>query len=1033
MSVIREVDLVALVGELAHRGKTRTEADVQSGIQTLLLYGGLNLEDPEVKLETPAPGRRRVDIETGRTVIECKKDLSVGNVRAEAVDQLAGYVRDRTAELGQRYAGILTDGQEWAVYHLNQATGELHKVAADISIKPSEPDVERLLVWLEGVMSTAEALEPTPIEIRRRLGSDAPGFELDLAELRDIWEQCKTDPEVRQKRELWSRLLAAAFGTNFADEDALFIEHTYLVLTAEVIAHAVLGFDLGAGALTAKDLVSGEEFRKASIAGVVEDDFFDWPVSIPQGEAFVDGLARRLARFAWTAVEHDVLKVLYESVIDPETRHSLGEYYTPDWLAQIIVNDVVDAPLEQRALDPACGSGTFLFWAVRAYVEAAEAAGQDNKQVINGVVSHVFGIDLHPVAVTLARVTYLLAIGTNRLGDRDPFGVPVYLGDSIQLNEKTSVLSNAGLTVHTTDGLELFAQELNFPESLVADAGRFDRLVTVLAEKAAKRLKNSKPAAIDQIMTNHSVTQQSDRDMVAASYGVLCHLYDNHRDHIWGYYVRNIARPLEFTRAAHRVDRLIGNPPWLRYNAMTKQTQEHFRRLTKDRNLQAPPQVTTSQDLSALFVARAVELYLRPSGRFGFVMPAATLSRLQYRGFRAANFSSKTASVHVAFDDPWELSEVLPQPFPVPASVVFGSRVDAMALVAMPTSATWHQAKGVPKYGSWDDVKSLFRSEPREVVVAGQAFNSPYADLVLQGSNLVPRVLLAVRESGETVLGVPGNQITVESARLGGEKPPWRDLDSLNGPVEKDFVIPMLLGDSLLPFTLRGDVSAIVPWNGKKVLSGDDQDIDAFPGLAAWWRKAEGMFNRHKSDTTAITLKQQIDHLGKLRAQFPLAEHRLAYTGRGSIVTAARISNPDAVVDHALYWVGFDSEEEALYVVGVINTEAMNKRIQTALSKGLFGSRNIHRAPFLVPWPQFVADDDLHCNIVQAVRDAEVVAASVPDAQTAGIGHARKLVRKALAEDGVGGRLESHVEQLLVQAGADKAIADAPSRSPSVN
>jgi len=124
-----------------------------------------------------------------------------------------------------------------------------------------------------------------------------------------------------------------------------------------------------------------------------------------------------LARFNWAEVDHDVLKVLYESVIDSDTRHALGEYYTPDWLAERMVSEVVDAPLEQRVLDPACGSGTFLFWAVRRYLNAAEAAGVPNPQALVGVTDHVFGIDLHPVAVTLARVTYLLAIGTERLQD----------------------------------------------------------------------------------------------------------------------------------------------------------------------------------------------------------------------------------------------------------------------------------------------------------------------------------------------------------------------------------------------------------------------------------------------------------------------------------------------------------------------------------------------------------------------------------------------------------------------------------------
>jgi hypothetical protein len=1016
---VGQVDLAELAATLAARSTPRSEADVQAGIQSLLLYGGLNLDDPLVRLETPAPGRRRVDIETGLTVIECKKDLSVGNVRAEAVEQLAGYVRDRTNELAQRYAGILTDGQEWSLYHLNQASGELRPVST-FTVQATAPDVDGLLVWLEGVLSTAEQLVPTPREVQRRLGSDSPGFELDLAELLDIYEQCRAAPEVRQKRELWSRLLAAAFGRNFDNDDKLFIAHTYLVLTAGVIAHAVLGFDLRSGAISARDLVSGAEFRRASIAGVVEADFFDWPVESPQGESFVDGLARRLARFAWKEVEHDVLKVLYESVIDPATRHSLGEYYTPDWLAERIVGEVVDDPLAQRTLDPACGSGTFLFWAVRRYLQAADTAAHPNREAVSGVTAHVFGVDLHPVAVTLARVTYLLAIGNERLHDRDSLSIPVYLGDSIQLNQATSVLSTAGVTIHTTDGLEFFARELNFPESVVADASRFDPLVDELATKAARRLADGKPPAIAQTMTNFGITHDVDRAMIESTYQVLCHLHDSHRDHIWGYYVRNLARPLEFTRAAHRVDRLVGNPPWLRYNAMTATTQEQFRRLTRERNLQAPAQVVTSQDLSALFVARTIDLYLRLGGRFGFVMPAAALSRLQYRGFRAADYSTQAATAFVAFAQPWELTEVRPQPFPVPASVVFGARVDAGELVAMPPTATWWKANVPDHYRSWEAVGPLFSSDEREVVVITGEFNSPYADLVRQGSNRVPRVLLAVREHEAGPLHLAAGRVAVESARLGGEKPPWRDLRTQQGEVEAQFLMPILIGDSLLPFCRRGDVRAVIPWDGTELLAGSREEIEAYPGLAAWWRNAERLFIRHRSETTTLDLIGQIDYQSKLTTQFPLGEHRIAYTGRGEIVTAARVSDPDAVIDHALYWAAFDSADEALYVVGVINTRAVHSRIVDALSKGLFGGRNIHRAPFLIAWPQFDPRDELHIDIAAVAGDAETIAAAAGHA--GGIVAARNRVRSALEGDGVAARLETLVEELLARAGADEAI-----------
>ena len=106
--------------------------------------------------------------------------------------------------------------------------------------------------------------------------------------------------------------------------------------------------------------------------------------------------------------------------------------YTPDWLAERIVTEVITDPLHNRALDPGCGSGTFLFHAIRHYLAAADADGLSNEDAIRGATEHVIGLDLHPLAVTFARVTYLLAIGMERLAARrGPFSVRVYLGDSL--------------------------------------------------------------------------------------------------------------------------------------------------------------------------------------------------------------------------------------------------------------------------------------------------------------------------------------------------------------------------------------------------------------------------------------------------------------------------------------------------------------------------------------------------------------------------------------------------------------------------
>ncbi len=147
------------------------------------------------------------------------------------------------------------------------------------------------------------------------------------------------DPRLAKgQRDLWANLLRSALGTQFTNSEELFLEHTLLVNSAEIIAHLVLGLDVEQ--LSPATLLSGDQFTIAGLHGVVDRDFFDWVLEVPGGDGFISALARRLARFDWSKVEHDVLKVLYEEVISAETRKALGEYYTPDWLANRVVSQV---------------------------------------------------------------------------------------------------------------------------------------------------------------------------------------------------------------------------------------------------------------------------------------------------------------------------------------------------------------------------------------------------------------------------------------------------------------------------------------------------------------------------------------------------------------------------------------------------------------------------------------------------------------------------------------------------------------------
>ena len=188
------------------------------------------------------------------------------------------------------------------------------------------------------MLATTEKITPTPREIAARLGANSPAHALDISDLTVLYEAHRGMPTVQLKRELWAKLLTTALGTAFSDDDRLFIEHTLLVTTAEIIAHAVVGIDPADPSVSPAMLVGGGKFTEALITGVVDHDFFDWAAEVPGGRQWIRTLARRLARFAWGKVEHDVMKVLYESVISVSERHRLGEYYTPDWLAEEIVS-----------------------------------------------------------------------------------------------------------------------------------------------------------------------------------------------------------------------------------------------------------------------------------------------------------------------------------------------------------------------------------------------------------------------------------------------------------------------------------------------------------------------------------------------------------------------------------------------------------------------------------------------------------------------------------------------------------------------
>jgi hypothetical protein len=1004
------------VGRLAGGSRGRTEADIQADVRDFLLRAPLELVESElvdVTLEAHAGSGRRIDVEAGRAVIEVKKSLDAGTVFDRAVAQLAGYVQQRTEQRAERYVGILTDGQLWVLFHL-EPSAKLVEVDR-LRVRGGE-DAPRLAAWLEPVLATTQKITPDPSEIVRRLGAGSPAAQLDLSDLHALYATCRDEPEVQLKRELWARLLLSALGTNFEDSDELFVTHTYLVLTAELVAHEAMELSTAPADGNFRALLEGQRFSRAGIHGVVEADFFDWPASVPDGQPVIAAIARRLSTFEWCDVEHDVLKALYESLIDADTRRKLGEYYTPDWLAQKMVAERFTDPLTQRLLDPACGSGTFLFWAVRQALTACDAAGLDNAAAIEKVVDQVQGMDLHPVAVTLARVTYLLAVTPARLANHPELTVPVFLGDSVRWEQDDTILTADGITVRTADPLQLLDDELHFPESVLEEPQRFDSLVKDLADRAAESHPPRIPA-IRGLLNRHNVAD-ADRPAVEASFAKLCRLRWDRRDHVWSYYIRNLARPVSFTRDEGRADVLVGNPPWLNFRSMPPRLQETYRMLAAERGLWAGGTVATNQDLSDLFVARSIEQYLKPGGAFAFVMPFAALSRGQFAGFRSGNWSSAGNDVSVAFDQPEEFARVKPPLFQVPSCVVAGTKAEVAR--PLPAIATIWTGRVPSRHVEWAAAAEHLHTAEGVVSSGGTPSESPYRARFRQGAALVPRMLLTVERAPTIRLGATTGRIAVRSARSAAEKSPWKGLEPIEAAVEEQFVKPLHLGSTIVAYRARQPALAIVPYVDGELLDSDSDRLDEFRGLSEWWRKAERVWEANRSAATRLTLKQQIDYQGKLRKQFPLARHRVVYTASGQYLAACRIEDREAVIEKALYWTAVESVAEGRYLCAVLNSQALADAVAPLQARGQHNPRHFDTRVFALPFASFDPANEVHARLAALAERAEQLVAALTFDAAVRFERARSAAREALRRDGVAAEINRTVDELI----ADTSVPD---------
>lgn len=963
----------------------------------------------------------RIDALIGRTVFEAKRDLD--RELDDVLRRMPDYLADAEREHREPFVGIASDGRQWIVFEL--VDGALRRIK-DTLLDPDEP--EPFLAWLDGVLALKASLSPDPLTIRAELGHESIAYHRVDRDLRALWERLKDRPAEALKRQLWADLLKLVYGREI-EGGALWFQHSYLVIVAKCIALAVLDLPEDDPAR----MLSGEAFSGAGIGGAVESDFFDWMVADAEGRALVRRIMAHVRRFRLREVESDVLKVLYESLIDRDERHGLGEYYTPDWLAAKIVRHAVDRPLEQKVLDPACGSGTFLFQAIRRVLTEAEEAGTDSTVRAAEACKLVQGIDIHPVAVIIARVTYLLALAPALAQRSGPLTVPVYLGDAMQLSiNQMGRDKELVIQVPPPPAGGGSRARLGFPETFCRDPGLFDKAIEAMrVASLAGRTREQVEATLTRVTDDHikllpedtaallarrEAPQLTDEHRLAirdlgVTYETFHKLRLEGRDTIWSYVARNLSRPLALASAGGWANVLIGNPPWVAYRHMSEDLQKRFKALARGERVHVGGKFATHNDLCGLFTVRASQLYLRPSGKLGFVLPLATLTRGQFERFRSGRF----ASYNIAWDEAWTMDDGVAPLFPVPSCVLFGRK---RALARKTPDTVRAYAGSLPMRDASEAV-----ADRRLKVTAGASAptlphstsGSPYRDAFRNGATLYPRLLSLVERKALGRLGPDSAAPLVTSRRVVAEKEPWKNQTGLEHAVEAQFLRPVLLGESILPYRLLCAFEGVVPVAGTTVLDSSSAAIPerGFDRLAGWLQAAEQVWDGNKADATKLSWSEQQNYNGKLTSQFPIAPLRVIYSKSGAQPAATILRDDRAVIDHMLYWYAPATESEASFLIAILNSETARARAAQFQARGQFGARHFDKVMFNLPIPLFDAADPLHSDLAAAGALAEGAAALVEIPEGERFVAARQRVRRGLIDDGIAVEIEKLVARLL--------------------
>ena len=675
------------VGEIKTQAKSSINEATLAGCFERELYGLLKdigfkfMPEKEIGIGTIRHVKKgRIDSKIGEVVIEYKHKtkLSTAEDKKKATEQLECYLMGLSKINSLQYYGFLTDG-----VICQEMISENKKITSKSSfVDFSHTEGLRLIKNI--VLSDKTALTPknlikdfcNPNNTDNLAHSMAKELFLILKNnptrkttmLKLEWEQLfrlghddkSQQMRIRDRQTVLESIINDTFEKNEEQYMALFALQTTYAIIIKMIAyriisqvrfetplksyHSILRANEKSLKIFCQKLEDGEIFKQLGITNLLEGDFFSWYSDSNQWNkemaGFVTKILDILARYENTSEIFqsdkvvDLFKGLYENVIPHTVRSSLGEFYTPVWLAEHVFKSVKPKNNSWRGLDPCAGSGTFVLVMIDQVL--AELKEENNETQLKQVLDRIHGIDLNPLSVLTTRINYFIRI-THLIPQKKFYlQIPVYLGDASYVPEETETKSGVKCLKYAIRTLEK-SIDIVIPKSLTVKPQKFSEIMT----EYERKIKMEEKFEALKILQNNIPKKDQKKDVLQRLEKLtddLIYLERKKWNGIWARIITNFLT----TANLNRFDIVIGNPPWIDWKNLPSGYRERIKSLCIDRQLFSGDGMTGGINLNvcALITSVSIGNWLAVDGKLAFLMPKVIAFQQSYDGFR--QFQSDT-------------------------------------------------------------------------------------------------------------------------------------------------------------------------------------------------------------------------------------------------------------------------------------------------------------------------------------------------------------------------------------------------------